>query len=178
MCGDGGPHQGGGGRCGGQTDVHGHTMMHACRRQPWDGTSSGGTGVRERGRTFCLIESGVDNRVGCAQVGISEICAEVSPGGEAESITFLQRGSCVVLAMVGGGMNDSPALSAADVGMGIWAGTDIAIEDADYVLVRNHLGDVIMGIDFSRKTLSWIRVCNGVQSTGYPDSCACFLSHH
>jgi Cu+-exporting ATPase len=87
------------------------------------------------------------------------------PAGKAEVIRSFQKGGGLV-AMVGDGINDSPALAAADVGMAIGAGTDIAIEAADYVLMRNNLEDVITAIDLSRKTFSRIR-WNYVFAMGY-----------
>ncbi|CAN1828507.1 Copper-transporting ATPase RAN1 [Linum perenne] len=91
------------------------------------------------------------------EVGITDVRAEVMPAGKADVVRSLQKDGSTV-AMVGDGINDSPALAASDVGMAIGAGTDIAIEAADYVLMRNNLEDVITAIDLSRKTLARIRL--------------------
>ncbi|KAG6694966.1 hypothetical protein I3842_09G073300 [Carya illinoinensis] len=99
------------------------------------------------------------------EVGIRDVRAEVMPAGKADVVRSFQKDGSIV-AMVGDGINDSPALAAADVGMAIGAGTDIAIEAADYVLMRNNLEDVITAIDISRKTFSRIRL-NYVFAMGY-----------
>lgn len=99
------------------------------------------------------------------QVGIQEVFAETDPVGKADRIKDLQMKGMTV-AMVGDGINDSPALVAADVGMAIGAGTDVAIEAADIVLIKSNLEDVITAIHLSRKTMSRIRL-NYVWALGY-----------
>ncbi|GAA0169075.1 hypothetical protein LIER_40703 [Lithospermum erythrorhizon] len=91
------------------------------------------------------------------EVGIDSIIAEAKPEKKAEEVKRFQAEGYVV-AMVGDGINDSPALVAADVGMAIGAGTVIAIEAADIVLMKSNLEDVITAIDLSRKTFSRIRL--------------------
>uniref|UniRef100_A0A5B6ZXE0 P-type Cu(+) transporter n=1 Tax=Davidia involucrata TaxID=16924 RepID=A0A5B6ZXE0_DAVIN len=99
------------------------------------------------------------------EVGIQKVFAETDPLGKAEKIKDLQMKGMAV-AMVGDGINDSPALVAADVGMAIGAGTNVAIEAADIVLIKSNLEDVITAIDLSRKTMSRIRL-NYVWALGY-----------
>ncbi|XP_010540786.1 PREDICTED: probable copper-transporting ATPase HMA5 [Tarenaya hassleriana] len=107
---------------------------------------------------------GIANQIG-RDAGIETVIAEAKPDDKAQAIKDLQANGDVV-AMVGDGINDSPALAAADVGMAIGAGTDIAIEAADVVLMRSSLEDVITAIDLSRKTFSRIRL-NYVWALGY-----------
>lgn len=99
------------------------------------------------------------------EVGIQKVFAETDPIGKADKIKELQLKGLTV-AMVGDGINDSPALVAADVGMAIGAGTDIAIEAADVVLIKSNLEDVVTAIDLSRKTMLRIRL-NYVWALGY-----------
>lgn len=99
------------------------------------------------------------------EVGIDIVVAEAKPEQKAEKVKELQAEGKIV-AMVGDGINDSPALVAADVGMAIGAGTDIAIEAADIVLMKSNLEDVITAIDLSRKTFLRIRL-NYIWALGY-----------
>ena len=86
-----------------------------------------------------------------AQAGVDEVIAGVLPDGKAAVVESLKSRGKVI--MVGDGINDAPALSSADIGLAIGAGTDIAIDAADVVLMKSRLSDVVTSIRLSRATL-------------------------
>ena len=86
-----------------------------------------------------------------AQAGVDEVIASVKPDGKEEVIRSLMKHGKVM--MVGDGINDAPALTTADLGIAIGAGTDVAIDAADVVLMKNSLLDVAAAIRISRRTL-------------------------
>jgi len=91
------------------------------------------------------------------QVGIHNVLAEISPAGKADKCTELQKEGHTV-AMVGDGINDAIALAKADAGIAIGAGTEIATEAADIVLVKDSIFDVCIAIDLSRVVFQRIKI--------------------
>ncbi|MBC8446900.1 MAG: heavy metal translocating P-type ATPase [Chloroflexi bacterium] len=100
-----------------------------------------------------------------AELGLDTVFAEVRPEQKADKVKELQRQGKVV-AMVGDGINDAPALVQADVGIAIGAGTDVAVESAQVVLIKNDPRDVVRLIRLSRATMSKMRQ-NLVWATAY-----------
>ena len=90
------------------------------------------------------------------KVGIKHVMAEVLPQDKSGKIDELRKAGKVV-GMVGDGINDAPALTLADIGFAIGNGTDIAVEAADIVLVRNDLNTLVQSVTLSRKTMTNIR---------------------
>lgn len=103
-----------------------------------------------------------------AKVGIKTVYAEVLPTEKEKFIVKLkeQMSSKEKVAMVGDGINDSPALARADVGIAVGSGTDVAVEAASIVLVRDELFDVVTAIKLSRATIRRIWI-NFMFAIGY-----------
>jgi Cu2+-exporting ATPase len=110
--------------------------------------------LRERGVDVAMITG--DNRETAqriaGQLGIDTVLAEVLPGQKADRLKELQAQGKKV-GMVGDGINDAPALTQADVGFAIGAGTDVAMESADVVLMKSDPYDIVGAIELSRATL-------------------------
>ncbi|MFZ5448778.1 MAG: heavy metal translocating P-type ATPase [Thermodesulfobacteriota bacterium] len=116
------------------------------------------TALKNMGLKILLLSG--DNKMTAAAVaksiGIEDVLAEVLPGDKAQKVTELQAQGEVV-AMVGDGINDAPALAAADVGIALGTGADVALEAADLTLIRDDLDLIPAAIKLSRQMMRIIR---------------------
>jgi Cu+-exporting ATPase len=114
--------------------------------------------MRELGLRVVLLTG--DNRAAAEHIGklagVDEVIAEVLPEDKAAEVKRLQLSGKTVM-MVGDGVNDAPALAQADVGCAVGGGSDIAVESADIVLMRNDLGDAARAVVLSRLTMRNIK---------------------
>ena len=102
-----------------------------------------------------------------SECGIQNVYARMSPKDKAEKISEMKRANPdAVVAMVGDGINDAPALASADVGIAIGCGTEVAIEAADFVLMKSDLEDVAVSLDIARETFRKIKM-NYIWALGY-----------
>ena len=114
--------------------------------------------LKDRGLKTVMItgdNADVAQAVG-KQVGIDEVFASVLPNEKADRVAALQQDGLV--AFVGDGINDAPALTMADVGIAMGGGTDIAVASGDMVLVQNDLMGVVRALEISQKTFNRIRL--------------------
>ncbi|AQS55723.1 heavy metal translocating P-type ATPase [Novibacillus thermophilus] len=123
--------------------------------------------LKEQG-VQCMMLTGDNKQVAqwvAKQLELDDYFAEVLPDGKAEKIKEVQQRG-LITAMVGDGVNDAPALAQADVGIAIGAGTDVAVETADIVLVRNNPNDVLSILELAKSTYRKM-IQNLFWATGY-----------
>ncbi len=142
------------------TDGLAARALMAFADEPKPGAAEALARLRARGLRLAMISG--DNRAAALAMGQrlglrpEEIQAEVLPGGKAACVAALRQGGHVV-AMVGDGVNDAPALAAADVGIAMGTGTDVAMHAAGVTLMRGDLALVAGALDVSRRTVRKIR---------------------
>ena len=144
-------------------------------------SADGVAALRKMGLRVIML-TGDNERTGKAvakAVGIDEVIAGVKPDGKSDVVAEFQKNGRVM--MVGDGINDAPALTSADVGLAIGAGTDVAIDAADIVLTKSSLADVAAAIRLSRATLKniyenlfWAFIYNVI---GIPLAAGVFIPH-
>jgi Cu+-exporting ATPase len=91
-----------------------------------------------------------------SELGITRVVSDVLPSEKGSAVESLKKGGKTVI-MIGDGINDAPALTAASVGIALGAGTDIAIDSADAVLVKNDLSGVSRAVKYSRSVMTNIK---------------------
>jgi P-type Cu+ transporter len=123
--------------------------------------------LRERGIEVLMLTGDNEKtaRTIAAEAGIDRVVAGVLPGEKAEEIKRLQK-SGEIVAFIGDGINDAPALAQADVGIALGSGTDVAVESGEIVLVRDDLLDVVRAIELSAGTMRKIKQ-NLIWAFGY-----------
>jgi Cu+-exporting ATPase len=123
-----------------------------------EGSAEAVASLRASGVDVVMVTGDRDRvaRAIAAEVGIDVVRAEVLPGGKAGIIGEMRDGDERAVAMVGDGINDAPALAAADVGIAIGTGTDVAIETADIVLMRGDLRSVPEALALGKRTMRTI----------------------
>ncbi len=132
--------------------------MVAMQDQPKENARRAIQLLKDRGLKTVMItgdKADVAQAVG-KQVGIDEVFASVLPNEKADRVAALQQDGLV--AFVGDGINDAPALTMADVGIAMGGGTDIAVASGDMVLVQNDLMGVVRALEISQKTFNRIRL--------------------
>lgn len=131
-------------------------------------TAYGGVQTLQKKRIEVVMITGDNQRTAeaiASKLGINKVLAQVLPDQKEEEIKKLQAEGKVV-AMVGDGINDAPALAAADVGIAMGSGTDIAIESGDIILMNKDLKSVASAIELSKKTMRTIKL-NLLWAFGY-----------